>query len=801
MKSLLTIINRNKSTFLTTICLINFFAVNGQVTQDKIISSFEGFVSSPREIAYVHLNKSTLIKNEMLGFNAYIFDKYTKKPSTVTKNLYCIITDKNDKIIKSKLVKVTDGLSPNVFKIDSLFTSGEYTFKAYTNWMLNFDEHNYYKHTITIIDPDKQKEIIRKNEARTFTTQILPEGGHLVSGVSNNLGVIVKDAKGFGLGNASGIIVDSKNKTIKEFTLNQFGIAKVVLSPVNKEKYRVIISNGDEKVTTPINDIDTIGFNMSLFNFPKKIALMFKTNPETVPFLKGKSYILAIHNGSNVKTTSFQFNGKQSVIKTLNNEDLLSGINIFTVFDPDQNTPILERVYFNWEGVSTTPISDMKLLGTKDSLTVTLKVDEKIDLSQIQNLSVSVLPKSSQSHQFNSSMVSQLHLNPYLRGFVENAGYYFTNTTGKIKSDLDNLLLTQGWSSYDWSSIFQKQVINHRFESGIDVIAKINNDKDKVFMIYPVKDSKPNVIQIKDTDSQFTHTNLFPYEKEIYGASALKRNGNTKKASMYLRFYPSKIPEFSISSYAIPLNNSPFSDSSLSTALLATNWDVEDAEMLNEVVLKSEYRRSQRIEKIKDKSFGRVHVFDNNDRRNIRTIAQYLSGRGFKIEQSSIGRYTIVDRNPLSPNALTPTFMINDVITEDFNFAQYTPMDIVDYIEINRGGIGMGVRGGRTWIKIVTNPTLSFQDANAVGKRVSKYPYTLTFSKAKKYYTSEYSSYDSNFFRNYGVISWIPDVKFEGDGTATFKIPRKYRDSMTLYIEGIINNGEGIISQSKTINQ
>ncbi|MBL4604746.1 MAG: hypothetical protein JKY02_03530, partial [Flavobacteriaceae bacterium] len=438
--------------------------------------------------------------------------------------------------------------------------------------------------------------------------------------------------------------------------------------------------------------------------------------------------------------------------------------------------------------------------GLRDSLSITLKVAEKIDLSRIQNLSISVLPTSTKSYQFNSTMLSQLHLNPYLKGFVENAGYYFSNSKGKVKSDLDNLLITQGWSSYDWSTIFQKQVINHRFESGIDVVAKINNEKDKKFIIYPIKDSKPNVIQIGDTDSQFTHTNLFPYEEESYGASVLNKSGKTRKAAMYLRFYPSEMPDFPFSSYKVPVRTSTSSVSFLSVSEISANWDIEDTELLNEIVVKSEYRRSERIEKVKNKSFGNVHVFDNSDRKNVRSIAQYLSGRGFRITQSSIGKYTITDRNPVSPNALTPSFMINDVITDDFNFIQYTPMDIVDFIEINRGGIGMGVRGGITWIRIVTNPTLSFQDANAAGKRVSRYPFSLTFSKAKKYYSPIYSSYDSNFFRSYGVIRWLPNITFAEDGTATFKVPRNYNDSMKLHIEGIVN-GTDIISQTKTINQ
>lgn len=769
-----------KRTFFSFFSFLFPIVLIGQTSQDQIMNSYKEFIKSPREVAYVHLNKSVLIKNEVLGFNAYVFDKFTKKPSTVTTNLYCTITDENNTVIKSKLVKVTNGLSPNVFKIDSLFSSGNYTFRAYTNWMLNFDERNYYEHTLTIIDPDKQKEIIPKKVERVFTTQILPEGGHIVAGVHNNLGIIVKDADGFGFANASGVIVDSNNQPIKEFTLNQFGIAKVNLNPIDKEKYHVIISGNDQKIITPIEDISDVGFNMSLLKYPKKIRLLFSTNKQSTPLIQSKSYVLVIHNGSEIKSLKFQFHEKQRIVKTFDHQDLFSGVNIFTVFDQDQNIPILERLYFNWNGVSMSKIDDLKVKEMNDSLAVSLKISQDINLSKIQNLSVSVLPKDTQSHQFNSTILSQLHLNPYIRGFVENPYYYFTNVSGKIKSDLDNLLITQGWSSYDWSAIFQEQIINHKFENGIDIVAKVNNNKDKKFIVYPLKNSPPNIIQIEGTNSQFMHTNLFPYEKEKYIVSKLKKDGELRKPSMYLQFYPSKIPSFSIYSSKVPLKNSPFSIYSSNTNPLITDWYDKESELLDEVYVKSKSKWKKRVRKIKAASYGDVHVFNRFDRKHGRTLIHYLSKEGI----SGSG----------------PTFIFNGFVTEDLDYLNsMIRMDVVDYIEIRKEGPGT-FGGLKPLVKIVTDSKFLFEDTKYANNRISSYPFLLTFSKAKKYYTPIYSSYNSEFFRNYGVISWIPNVKFDENNTATFKIPRAYKEAIMLRIEGIVN-GTDLISQTKIINQ
>jgi cbb3-type cytochrome oxidase subunit 3 len=83
---------------------IGFF-ISGfsQEKKDKaLLEAYVNFFEAPREQIYVHLNKTTFLEGEPLGFSAYVLDAY-KKPSLTATNLYCTITDTTNAIIKKKI--------------------------------------------------------------------------------------------------------------------------------------------------------------------------------------------------------------------------------------------------------------------------------------------------------------------------------------------------------------------------------------------------------------------------------------------------------------------------------------------------------------------------------------------------------------------------------------------------------------------------------------------------------------------------------------------------------------------------
>lgn len=795
MKRFIQTYSTKKITILFLFFLVPLLSLNCQIKEETVLNNYEDFAGSTRELVYVHINKTTYLENEMLGFNAYILDKNKKNSLTITKNLYCTIVNEKDKIIKSKLIKVENGLSYNAFVIDSLFTTGNYKFRAYTNWMLNFNERNYYEHSFFVID-SKTKNTQKKVESnKEYTIQILPEGGHLVSEIKNNIGIIVKDKNGFGLKNGTGKIVNNKGELIREFTLNQFGIGKVSFTPIFNNNYRAIINENDNQISGDIKNIENTGIALSVSDLRDKVGITFKINYQTKEIVKNKKYFLAIHNGNNLKSLPFEFNEKTEISKILNKEDLYPGINIFTVFDTEKNKPILERLFFNSNGILQAKLTKTETIIEKsDSITVKIQLDNIIDLQKTQNISISALPNKSKSYNFNSNILSQLYLEPYVRGFVQNSSYYFSNNSAKTKYDLDNLLITQGWSSYNWEDIFKKPEYPNKFEQGINIVANLNSNKSKGFLVYPLKNNKTQIFTLGEEEKAFIHTNLFPEDNEIYKISLLDKKASNKKPKLYLQFYPATIPPLSIKSYDIPFINNIQSNEIKNFKLDFKNSS--GIELLDEIVIEANTKQA-RMEKIKNNSTGKVVFFTDEDSRSGQTLTTFLSLNGWFATDSD-GFLQIINPNPNTPNNNIPLVILDDVQLGDFSFLANFQLNIVDYIETSKSGIGYGLRGGGGVIKIVTDPVKRL-NANSTNKQeVASYKFPITFSSPKQYYTPIYENYTSQFFRDYGTISWFPNLKVDEKGVITFKILNTFTSAIDLHLEGIINN-ETFISESKTI--
>lgn len=80
--------------------LIATFQSMGQIPIDSLNSEFLNNVEVPEENVYIHLNKSLFIAGEDIAFTTYVIDQKRKAPSIYTKNLYCQLIDKNDKVVK-----------------------------------------------------------------------------------------------------------------------------------------------------------------------------------------------------------------------------------------------------------------------------------------------------------------------------------------------------------------------------------------------------------------------------------------------------------------------------------------------------------------------------------------------------------------------------------------------------------------------------------------------------------------------------------------------------------------------------
>jgi hypothetical protein len=805
--------SKNKLPLLFKLSLIFFlitsFSAFGQnkTKQDDLISSYKEYTQLPRETAYVHLNKTTCLKGEILGYAAYIFDKNSKKPSTTATNVYCTISDKNNKVIKSEMVLAKNGVASGSFQIDSLFTSGQYTFKAYTNWMRNFQEQNYFEQTVKIIDPGTEDTKTAKTISAKLDAQFLPEGGHFVANTKNSVGVIVKDSLGFGIPNITGKVMDSENNTLTDFETNRYGIGKFTYTPKENGNYKVVLKFKDTKQIFPLENPENKGIALTLNDLKNRVVLSFHTNEATLKRIKKQDYTLAIHNGSVLKTINVNFGKSLVVLKTINHEDLSPGINIFTLFD-ENNNPILERLFFKYDGINLLTAEKPKTIGTKDSLTIQIPI-KNIDLATANNFSVSVLPNETKSYNPTNNIISGTFLQPYIKSYVENAAYYFTNVTRKKKFELDNVLLTQGWSSYNWNTIFNNPPKPlYEYENGVSFRANANGKPASEYMMYGTINNKMQLFDVDQGDTDFGAIGLYPMNAEKIRFSSVKKNNHIERPNLYLQFSPSKVPDIKSAENTAPLPEDNILYTNKNNAVLQTSWG--RAEKLAEVIVKTDKVLS-REDKLTRNAFGHAYVMDDLIRKSYLYLSDYIRTKGFKVYEK-MGQLTIINPRPVSFGQDTKIKLDNKghfamntkpvlvyfnnikLINTDMLY-KYT-MDDVDYIFIDKSGTSEGGAGAAGVIKIFTDPSIP---QSKMKRNVSQeIGVPLTFAAPKKFYTPAYSSYNSRFYKNYGVIGWFPTLKVNDSGTLEFTIPKPLIDKLNIFLEGTTNDGS-FISGEKTV--
>lgn len=770
-----------------TILLSWVMAVTGLTAQqdaqlDQLFSSFAAYSELPREVAFVHLNKSILIKGEELGFKAYVMDKDNKRPSKETRNLYCVIADSANKTIKSKMLLIKDGVGHATLKVDSLFTTGTYVFRAYTNWMLNFSEPNYFEQRVNIIDPETDDFFITTHMDGEPDIQFLPEGGQAVKGLEAVFGIVAKDPSGFGIPNLEGSIIDESGLEVARFKLNQFGIGRIGLILGKTGRYYAKFTYQDKAYRLPLPSGYPEGIVLKLSDLNDGIGLNLEmvTGHRTS---QDEAYHLSIHNGDEIKTFPISFSSATRQLKIIPREDLFKGMNIITLTDQDSR-PLLERLYFNDLGVEFVEEFETRAVIDSGQVAVNLTIPG-LDTRRFNSLSFSVLPEETNSYTHHHNLPSYTLLQPYVKGPIQNASYYFEKVNPRKRYDLDNLLITQGWSSYSWNRVLNyAPEYRFDFEKGISYTVRFNKRESDEFYIYPTANNPSQVLKLKKGEKDFTVEEFYPWEGEQLAISEINAKGGTRPPGAAVHFKPAGIPKYN-PKFNISLPNQLDRKMSEVEMPEISFENIERLQRLEEVVVTRE-RNKTRIEQLRNKSNGNLDFFEPDDPRRNQFLSNYLSGRGFVVSEE-LGKVYITSRIPNSPNNPSPIIYLDGILLTDFTLLYRFPLNAVDYIEINRSGIGSGIMGGGGVIRIVTDPKLQFGRKGG-GLFFNEYDIPLTYGVQKKFYTPVYASYTSTFFRRFGTLDWFPDIRADENGRIRFKIKDYNLERVKVFVEGIVND-------------
>jgi hypothetical protein len=777
---------------------LGYFSFLNAQNESKIFDAYDKYVEAPRETVYLHLNKSTYVKGESIGFTAYVLDKNDKKLSLLTTNLYVSIEDENKNIIKKKLIRIDNGIGSNTFALDSAFNSGYYNIKAYTNWMRNFNEHNYHIEAVRVIDPETEKYIEKKFVDNTIDAQFLPESGHLLNGVLNKVGAVIKDSQGFGVPNTKGEVIGKDNNLLTTFTTNELGIGSFFLMADVNDNYNVKINHSNEDFNFSIgHSVQKNGVILSVNRLKNKLFASVITNKETLDIIKNKRYTLMIHNGNGYEVFDTYFTDDTIINKVIEYSSIPTGINILTLFNENE-LPVTERLFFNYEGIDIIKTNRVSASDYVDSLRVTLNI-KGINPEVFNNISVSVLPQETASYNRHHNILSQTMLQPYIKGAIENGSYYFNNIDDKKRFDLDNLLVTQGWSSYDWNTMFLPDEFPYSFEQGISLKANINNQKhlNDLYLLHHSSNNPPQYKQTSDGNKSIIFDSMFPIENNEIYISRINSNDNLEPAQLYLQAVPNTIPRLETKNNTL-LPKSEYSISEKLSISQPYNFTINEVQALEEVVVKSSVDKELvRARKLSNYTYGTIKVPSEHDKLTFLYLEDYLQANRVGVVPTPEGLAFFNGRGKGSILGGGPMLVYFDGAVLDFTgFLSKFPLANIDYVEIDRTGFGGGARGGNGILRIFSSFKSMFSSVSKATAQSYKIP--LTFSKDKSFYVPKYQYYNDDFFKGYGTIDWKPELAIDSEGYVSFKI-LKPQVPITLFIEGISNDGS-FIFEEKTIS-
>ncbi len=776
--------------FLLALLIFSVFT-NAQNTQNENFNNFndyDEYFKMPRESLYLHLNKSSFLKGENLWFQGYAYNRQTQKLSPNVRNVELGVYDSEGQMIDKKLYLSIDGLFKGQISIDSSYAEGEYYLKAETNWMKNFKEDYAHIQKFEILGANNFET---KQNVKDFDLQILPESGHSVVNCDGVLGLKLIDQSGLGVKFEASLL--ENGKPIFEFKSNRFGIAKVDLKPKPGYEYKIEARLPSGKtILKTIEDIKSYGYNLKINNIiPQKTIIYVSSNLASASQFKNQEAKLLVHQEGKRFEVPIELSMQKPIVaKAIKKEQLFYGVNTITLFVDDK--PVAERLIFNRKNSqnkeSDIDISVRKL--KKDSLALNLSLP---NYNKNAYLSISVLPENTISNTKNQNISSEFLLNPFINGYVENKTYYFKNPNRLVDYNLDLLLLTQGWSRYDWGDIFNKppEALYKRIDGltqNININREIPENVSKL-LIYRTIYNKDMVLPINSKKS-FKLQNRYPLigEKMEFSLIDNKQNFITPKAVVgtQLRLESDKLKNDQL---LPPLSNLRQLKLELDKNRLYANF--LEGELLDEVIVKAKKEKKKENQNFAKNFRDNTLKVDEEIAATYPFLSDYLSYRGYLVNDVS-GTFSIRNLARTSINGSnTPVVYLNGVQLNDLSILSGSRTSDYEEIYVDKTGYGGGVQGANGIIRLQQRRTALFTNENSTKTNLpySQFEIKKGFEPPKQFYMPEYAFFKTESFQQVGTIAWLSDVVIEPNKDTELEIFDTGLYDFKLFIEGIGEDG------------
>jgi len=308
----------------------------------------------------------------------------------------------------------------------------------------------------------------------TMDLQFFPEGGDLVDGLVSKVGFKAIGADGKGVV-VEGDIVDQDRNVVGSFRSNGQGMGTFTVLASKESQYygRTKAREGKMGRLYPLPQVKEKGAVLSVRKDKGNLELRISSTG-----LSSEVFTVEVGNrGLSDFVIERKPNDMGQLYLAIPEEDLPDGI-VSIVLKDEEGSPLAHRLYFNevlGRRLDIKVATDKTTYGQRDRSRLKSRIEDGDGNPVEASVSMMVINKNEMGEiqQGRHNILTYMLMGSELKGYIEKPAQYFDTNNPNRFADMDALMLTQGWSRYNYVPIELPEQVEHMPEQHLSISGTI----------------------------------------------------------------------------------------------------------------------------------------------------------------------------------------------------------------------------------------------------------------------------------------------------------------------------------------
>ncbi len=465
--------------------------------------------SIPQEEVFVHMDNTCYYLGDTIYYKAYM-RLSDGRPSTLSHMLYVELLNQDGYLVERQKLEMTRGQGYGSFVLPDTLYGGYYELRAYTRWQLNWGEfqHPHTKYAESWFYSKKMAQAYYRDYDKLYsrvfpvynhpqkpgdydqvmTTRPLrryfkskdtkpqasitfyPEGGNLVSGTRCRVAFEANDADDGRHLKGMLTVKDKSGSKVAECQTQNRGRGSFELDCKAGEEYVATFAWDGNSQTEKLPTSQSDGCAMTASAGEEGIHV------ELQPRGKAAVEPLGLTVSCHGILKSFKALGQGETLSAdIEADELETGVAQLTVFNAEGRIYADRLIFMDKEDIDLQAITFSGIKGNGyapyEAIGISVKGAENATIS------LAVRDGRNSTYTFDTgNILTEMLLSSQIKGFVEQPEYFFEARDEQRRTDLDLLLMVQGWRRYNWVEMTHQGAfsVNHPYERTEILLGEVN---------------------------------------------------------------------------------------------------------------------------------------------------------------------------------------------------------------------------------------------------------------------------------------------------------------------------------------